>query len=125
MKVKAVSYGTTPDAYVWQDFSLTTPASQTEWPVYMVEAERDGSDNVTVTGYVRARLGTETAPYHSQFFSGVRISYSDGATFDVSPDATTGLFTHTRSSAPVAQDVTVAALNSITGAGPASEAITV
>lgn len=120
-KVRATTYGTSSDAVVASDFAFTAGASQTEWPVHGVTASRDGSDNVTVTWIGRARLGVETAPYHSTNFAGYRVTYSDGQSFDVAANVTT----HTRSSAPASQTITVRPLNAITGAGPASTGITV
>lgn len=115
-KVRAVSYGTDPDAVTGTDFTLTG-ASQTEWPPHYVQASRDGSDNVTVTWIGRGRLGTETRPFHSQYFTGYRVTFSDGHTADVTDT------TYTRSSTPPGVTVSVAALNSITGAGPSSETV--
>lgn len=116
LTVRAVSYGTDPDAVTGTDFTLTG-ASQTEWPPHDVQASRDGSDNVTVTWIGRGRLGTETAPFHSQHFTGYRVTFSDGHTADVTDT------TYTRSSTPPGVTVSVAALNSITGAGPSSETV--
>lgn len=115
-KVRAVSYGTDPDVVTGTDFTLTG-ASQTEWPPHYVRASRDGSDNVTVTWIGRGRLGTETAPFHSQHFTGYRVTFSDGHTADVTDT------TYTRSSTPPGVTVSVAALNAITGAGPSSETV--
>lgn len=120
--IRAVSYGTDPDAYPWMPYTLTSPKSQTEWPVHMVRASRDISDNVTVTWIGRARIGTETSPQHSQYFRGYRVSFDDGGsvqTFD------TTATTYTLNAAPDPVTVTVAPLNAITGAGPASTGIIV
>jgi len=121
VKARATTFGTSSDAAVPVDVAFTAGASQSEWPVHNVSATRDVSDNVTVTWVGRARLGTETAPYHSTNFTGYRVTYSDGETFDVGPSVTT----HTRSSTPASQTITVRPLNAITGAGPASTGITV
>lgn len=120
-KVRATTYGTSSDAAPLAGFAFTDGSSQTEWPVHGVTATRDGSDSVTVTWIGRARLGVETAPYHSTNFAGYRVTYSDGQSFDVGPSVTT----HTRSSTPASQTITVRPLNAITGAGPASTGITV
>jgi putative tail protein len=120
--VRAVSYGTDPDAYAGIPYTLSTPASQTEWPVHMVEAERDVSDNVTVTWIGRGRIGVETAPHNSVHFIGYRVTFDDGVT-PVSFDTTNSTYTY--NSAPDPVTVTVAALNDITGPGPASEGIIV
>lgn len=121
LTVRATTYGTSSDAAVPFSFNFTAAASQTEWPVTFVTAERDGSDNVTVTWVGVARLGTETSPYHSSHFTGYRVTYSDGETYDVGTTTTT----HTRSSAPVSQTITVSPLNDITGAGPPSDPVTI
>lgn len=120
--IRAVSYGTDPDAYPWMPYTLTSPKSQTEWPVHMVRAGRDISDNVTVTWIGRARIGTETSPQHSQYFRGYRVSFDDGGsvqTFDTTATI------YTLNAAPDPVTVTVAPLNAITGAGPASTGIIV
>lgn len=121
-KVRATTYGTSSDAAVASDFAFTAGASQTEWPVHGVTATRDVSDNVTVSWIGRARLGTETAPYHSNNFAGYRVSWDDGTTV-ATADTTGTTYTITAAADPI--DVTVTPLNSITGAGPASEVITV
>lgn len=117
--VRGVSLGTVPENNASSTLTITG-ASQTEWAPHMVTAGRDGSDNVTVAWVERRRLGTEIAPYNGKYHSGFRVTYSDGQTFDV----VAGSFTHTRSAAPSSQTITVSALNTITGAGPASEAVT-
>lgn len=119
LKYKAVSIGTSADSYEGLDYSYTSCISQTEFSPTFVQAERDGSDNVTVTWIGRGRIGAEVAPRHSKYFVGYRITYSDGTTFDVGTSVTT----HTRSSAPVSQTITVRGLNAITGAGQESEEV--
>lgn len=114
---KPISFGLTEDETVPTDYLFDEPWSQTEWPVDNVEAVRDGSDNVTVTFIGRARLGVDTMPYHSKYFRGYRIKFSDGHTIDT----LTG--TGTYNSAPVGATVQVCALNEITGEGPYSTAI--
>lgn len=118
LKYRAVSYGQDPDAVAWLAHSATAPQSQTEWAPVGVEAVRDGGD-VTVTWIERPRLGVETAPRQSKYFAGYRVKYSDGATFDVAGT------THTRTGAPASQTITVCGLNTITGEGRQSEAVTV
>lgn len=118
LKYRAVSYGQDPDSVPWLAHSATAPQSQTEWAPVGVEAVRVGG-NVTVTWIERPRLGVETAPRQSKYFAGYRVKYSDGATFDV-----TGT-THTRTGAPASQTITVCGLNTITGEGRQSEAVTV
>lgn len=122
VKARATTFGTSSDAAVPVDVTFTAGASQTEWPVHGVTATRDVSGNVTVTWIGRARLGVETAPYHSANFAGYRVSWDDGSIVTTA-DTTDSTYTITAAADPI--DVTVTPLNSITGAGPASEAITV
>lgn len=114
---KAVSFGhsvdeTTPVAYLYDE-----GISQREFPVSSVEVERDGSNNVTVTWVGAARLGFDTTPYHSKYFRGYRVKFSDGHTID------TMSLTATYNAAPGGVTVQVCALNEITGEGPYSTAI--
>lgn len=51
-----------------------------EWPVSMIESERDGSDNLIVSWIGRARLGTDAMPVHSRFFTGYLVTITDGTT---------------------------------------------
>lgn len=116
LKVRVVSAGTDPDAASWSDI-LITGRSQIEWAPVSVQAVRDGSNNVAVSWVGRGRIGPETAPRNSLQFAGYRVTFSDGVT------ATTSASAYTRSSTPAGVTVTVAALNSITGAGPSSETV--
>lgn len=119
--IRAVSLGTLPENSA-NSTLVITGKSQTEWPPHMVTATRDsGTNDVTVTWIGRGRLGSDTGAYHSKYMSGYRVTYSDGQTYDVASTVTT----HTRASAPTGMTITVSALNSITGAGPASEAVSV
>lgn len=114
---KPVSLGqssdeTTPTAYLF-----TEGVSQREFPVSGVSAVRDGSNNVTVTWVGAARLGVDTAPYHSKYFRGYRVKFSNGHTIDTANQ------TATYAAAPIGVTVQVCALNEITGEGPYSTAI--
>lgn len=111
---KPVSLGTTSDETVPTAYLYSEGVNQTEYPVSRVEAVRDGSDNVTVAWMGAARLGLDSAPYHSKYFRGYRVKFSDGHTID-SLNATA-----TYASAPVGVTVQVCALNEITGEGPYS-----
>jgi hypothetical protein len=122
LTVRATTLGTSSDSAVPVEYDFSEGASQTEWPVHNVEAERDGSDNVTVTWVGRARLGTETSPYQSTHFTGYRVTFDDGVT-EESFDTTDTTYTLASAADPIT--VTVAPLNDITGAGPASAGITV
>lgn len=141
LSVRAVSYGTDPDAAGVQTFAFTPCVSQTEWPPASVSGVRDGSDNVTVTWRGRGRIGVETAPRNSEYFLGYRVTYSDGVDsfdydvdstpaaalkfFDSEHEYTAAMQTADFGSPPASLTVTVRALNSFTGEGPASTGITV
>lgn len=139
LTVRAVSYGTDPDAASTETFLFDDAKSQTEWTPHYIEAERDVSDNITTSCILRGRLGTETTPFQSKYFAGVRFTYSDGidsfsydvtaATIGTSATAeheyTAAQQTTDFGGSPSVLTVTVAGLNVITGAGPASTGITV
>lgn len=116
MLVRAVSYGTDPDAAQAVPVTFAGQSAR-EWPPHYVRAKRSGGD-VIVTWIGRGRIGAETVARNSQWFTGYRVTFSDGHTADV-----TGT-TYTYAAAPDPVTVSVAALNSITGAGPSSEAAT-
>jgi len=120
LKYKAVSFGTSPDSYTGIDYAYSPCVSQTEFPPTYVQAARDGSDNVTVTWIGRGRIGAEVAPRHSKYFTGYRVTWDDGST-TTSADTTASTYTIPSAADPIT--VTVRALNTITGAGPASEEV--
>lgn len=113
---RGISYRQDSDEAEWEPFVAGHMESQTEWSVHRVRAERVGSD-VTVSWIGRARLGVEINPYHSKYFAGYRVIYSDGYTAD------TTAMTHTRAGTPAGATVKIAPINSITGLGPESEGI--
>lgn len=116
LKVKPVTLGTDPDAA--QSFDLVVRGrSQREWPPHAVRAVRDESDTVTVTWVGRGRIGAEIVSRHSRYFIGYRVAFSDGVTADTTDT------TYARPGTPTGVTVSVAAINSITGVGPFSEAI--
>lgn len=118
LKIRAVTSGGGTDTAPVLPLQLDTIRNQTEFPVSMVAATRDGANNVTVTWVGRGRLGPETAPFHSQYFTGYRVKFSDGTSIDTTAE------TCTYASAPAGLTITVRALNAITGEGPASTGIT-
>jgi hypothetical protein len=122
LSFRAVSFGTSADAYAWQPYEFTKGVSQTEWQPKMVRANDVGSD-IVVTWLGRGRLGTPSNAYHSQYFRGYRVTYTNGGnvtTHDVigTTDTLVG-----GASLPGAVTITVAGINSITGAGTLSEVI--
>ena len=116
IEYKPVTFGLTEDETVATAYLYDEGVSQTEWQVAHVANERDVSNNVTVTFVGRARLGLDTAPYPSQYFTGYRIKFSNGHTID-----TTNEF-GTYAAAPGGITVQVCAMNEITGEGPYSPA---
>lgn len=114
---KPVSLGTTEDETVPTAYLFDHAVNQTEWPVTNVAAVRDGSNNVSVTWIGRKRLGFDSDPYHSKYFRGYRVKFSNGHTIDTMEE------TATYASAPGGVTVQVCGLNEITGEGPYSIAI--
>lgn len=119
--VRLTSIGTSSDAATPQTFDFSVGASQTEWLITYVRAIRDDSDNVNVSWVGRGRLGTDVSPRHSKYFTGYAVEVDDGSSVTVrnTPDSSLVL--------PAVVDpisIRVAAINSITGIGPYSEAIT-
>jgi hypothetical protein len=108
---KPVSFGTLEDDTVPTEYTFDEAVSQTEWPPHYVTATRDGADAVQVDFIPRPRLGVETAPHQSKYFTGYRVRFSDGFTAD------TAATTYTRASTPTGVTVAVCAVNSITGDG--------
>jgi len=119
---KAVSFGTSPDAYTWQPYTFATAVSQTEWKPQMVQA-KDVAGDIVVTWLGRARLGTPANPNHSQHFIGYRVTYTNGVNV-VTHDVTSQTDTLVGgASLPGVVTITVTGRNAITGPGTASEAI--
>lgn len=124
LQVRAVTSNSQAADSTERPVEFDTCVSQTEWPVVMVESTRDSNDNVTVTWVGRPRLGPETSPYHSRWFTGYRVDFSNGdsiLTFNLSVTnyGATGV-----TGVPPGTTVTVTPTNAITGDGPTSEAIT-
>ncbi|URA06908.1 hypothetical protein Pfeifenkraut_BL30011 [Xanthomonas phage Pfeifenkraut] len=117
IQIKPVSLGLTEDETVATAYDYLEGVSQREFPVHHVTAVRDGSNNVTVNFIGRGRLGIETAPRNGKYFTGYRIKFSNGHTID------TPNMTATYNSAPAGITVQVCALNSVTGEGPYSTAV--
>lgn len=117
IQIKPVSLGLTEDETVATAYDYLEGVSQREFPVHNVTAVRDGSNNVTVNFIGRGRLGIETAPRNGKYFTGYRIKFSNGHTID------TPNMTATYNSAPAGITVQVCALNSVTGEGPYSTAV--
>lgn len=137
--IRAVSYGTDPDAAGTESILFDPCWSQTEWPPHWLEAVRDVSDNITSSCIMRARLGVETAPVQSKYFAAIRFTYTDGLdsfSYDVAASSLllSATASHTYDTAqqtadfggpPSSLTVTVAAVNVITGATYSTEEVTV
>jgi hypothetical protein len=117
IQIKPVSLGLTEDETIATAYDYLEGVSQREFPVHHVTAVRDGSNNVTVSFIGRGRLGIETAPRNGKYFAGYRIKFSNGHTID------TPNMTATYNSAPGGLTVQVCALNTVTGEGPYSPAV--
>lgn len=118
IEYKPVTFGSNVDETVATAYLYDDPQSQTEWPVRDVRAERI-SGTVQVAWIGRARLGMDTAPYHSKYFAGYRVKFGDGHIVDTPSEFAS------YAGAPGSVTVSVCALNSITGEGPYSDPITV
>lgn len=116
---KPVSFGLTEDESVPTAYDFLTAYSQWEWAPTHITASRDGSDNVTVDWIPRPRLGVETSPYNSKYFLEYKIQFSDG--FSATATGTT----YSRAATPAGVTFTICGVNSITGDGEISEAISV
>ncbi|WP_141233356.1 phage tail protein [Lysobacter antibioticus] len=122
LQFRAVSFGTSEDAYQGQPYTFATAASQTEWKPTMVRAQDIGAD-IVVTWLGRGRLGTPSNAYHSQHFRGYRVTYTNGSnvvTHDVTGTTDTLVG---GASLPGVVTITIAGLNAITGPGTPSESI--
>ena len=115
---RAVSLGDSPELAIPQTATYYG-RSQIEWPVAYLDLVRDVSDNITVTWTPRHRFGTDDAPVASINFQGYRVTLDDGTTA-VSFDTMTAGFTYDASALSDPVNVSVSALNRITGAGPAT-----
>lgn len=121
LEYRFVSVGTDPDAAPIQTIELTTMESQREWPVYMLDVEKDG-DDYHLSWLARDRLGNDVIPIRSGNWAGYEVSYShSGGSGSVAVITESHTF-----NLPGASDITfsVAQLNQFTGAGPA-ETVTV
>jgi hypothetical protein len=138
---RLASLGTTRADNAPNAITVDTFESQREWSVTNIEAERDVSDNVTVTWDGRPALGTNVQPQHHAQFVGYQVTYSDGVdTFTkmvartpmsivggivVTDETTTHTYTASEQttdfgSVPGSLDIEVSAINSLAGAGPST-----
>lgn len=110
---KPVTNGSNVDETVATSYLFDDPQSQIEWPPYSLSSSRSGGD-LTVSWIGKARLGLDTDPYHSKYFAGYRVKFSNGHTIDTTDQSAV------YSGAPSGITFTVCGLNSITGEGQPS-----
>jgi hypothetical protein len=117
IEYKPVSFNTNEDETNSTSYLYDDPVNQIEWPVTTVTANRDaGSNDVTVTWIPRARLGLDSAPYHSKYYVGSRVKFSNGHTVDIPKGTESVVYP----AAPGGITVQVCSINQITGEGPYS-----
>lgn len=116
---RAVSYDETEDETTNDQTQTYVGRSQNEWAPAMLRLTRDGSDNITAAWVGCARFGSSLNPVQSANFTGYRITFDDGTT-SVSFETTASSYSYDASAMGPSVTVSVAALNRITGAGPAT-----
>lgn len=116
---RAISLSESADDTDNEETITFTGQSQVEYPVAYLDVSRDGSDVLTGTWLPRPRFGSDVNPIQSSNFLGYRVTLDDGVspvTFDV-PSAS---FTYDASAMGPSVEVSVSAINRITGPGPAT-----
>lgn len=117
---RPVSYDQSPETALPQTDTYTG-RSQIEWPVEFLTVERDLSDVITGSWIPRHRFGSDVAPVESINFRGFRVTLDDGVLDPVVlPDQMATSFTYDASALGTPLTVSVAPINRITGAGPAT-----
>lgn len=123
LTLRATSYGDDPDEQgSVVSIESFTSATRIERAPGNVRARRDG-DDIIVSWHGVARLGPGKSPIHGVGFAGYRVTFDDGVA-TVSVDTETPYLTQDVSgltAGPIT--VSVAQLNSLTGAGPVIEVI--
>ncbi len=115
---RATSFGETPETATDQTMTYAG-RSQLEWPVAYLMLERDSNDVISGTWTPRHRFGSDDFPVASINFEGYRVTIDDGST-GVVLDTVDPHFSFDASALAAPVTVSVAALNRITGAGPAT-----
>lgn len=115
---RATSFGETTESSIEQALTYAG-RSQLEWPVAYLTLERDSSDVITGAWTPRHRFGSDDFPVPSINFVGYRVTIDDGAT-QVVLEKSDAHFTFDASALSTPVTVSVAAMNRITGAGPAT-----
>lgn len=113
---RAPSIGQVPENAA-QQTQTYVGRSQLEWPVLHLTLGRDGSD-IFGSWVPRHRFGAEIAPVASTNFQGFRVTLDDGSD-TITFDTTDTSFIYDASALGTPVEVTVSALNRITGPGEA------
>lgn len=115
---RATSFGETTEG-VAEQTATYEGRSQIEWPIAYLMLERDSNDVVSGAWTPRHRFGSDDFPVPSINFEGFRVTIDDGgAAVVIETVAAEFAFDASAMASPVT--VSVAALNRITGAGPAT-----
>ena len=115
---RATSFGETTESSIEQALTYAG-RSQLEWPIAYLALERDSNDVISGTWTPRHRFGSDDFPVPSINFIGYRVTIDDGST-EVVLDTVDPHFSFDASALASPVTVSVAALNRITGAGPAT-----
>lgn len=112
IKIKAVSIGQSPDEVAGVVIHTAPMRSQTEWAAKNVVADNISGGGLSVTWDANPRLGVfGSAPFHSKYFTGYRVKFSDDHTIDTTATSVT------YASGVHGSIVEVYGLNAITGEG--------
>lgn len=115
---RATSFGETTESSIEQALTYAG-RSQLEWPIAYLQLERDSGDVISGVWTPRHRFGSDDYPVPSINFIGYRVTIDDGST-EVVLDTVDPHFSFDASALASPVTVSVAALNRITGAGPAT-----
>jgi hypothetical protein len=120
---RATSLGTPTSDGIVATFAFTRATSATEWPVTNIMASRSSGNDLSFRWSPRARLGNALTPYQSAFFNGYMLTFTAGSVTKTYASAgqtfayTAAMQTADFGSVPGSIAYTVAATNTITGAG--------
>lgn len=116
---RATSFGETEDSAVVTSI-VYTGRSQIEREAAYVQASLDGTDAI-VSWQGVGRLGSGATVAHSEHFTGYRVTFSDGVAADIVVNTQLTQITQDVSSLSQPITISVAQVNSFTGAGPEIE----
>jgi len=122
---RSVPTGTSSEGAPVVDAAWSPAWSQTEWPPVAFIGSRDSSNNIAISWVGQGRLGSNKDAHNSQFFDAYRVTLTKGAasvTYTTTAQSfaySAALQTSDFGSATGTLDVSIAAVNRITGAGEA------